>query len=311
MSEKYTKIFNMEIGETTEVKPISIEAGALLKDNINNKIIGQLKFKNNTGKIIKSLEINCTEIDQADNVLEDSFIHVYDGMSVGLGEVFGAQTPIHMKHNNTVKFQVEIKNVVYEENNSFDEELEVVSDILNEASATDELVGNTSINVGENKKKSKKFFIIPVVIVAILLLLISNISSGNKVYNDISWGMSPSDVQKKESGNVYKVYDGKELQLSYGYEEIFGVICPQSLISYTFANNKLDSIMIAITTYNSSDDFLSMSDNISKKFGDPDQEKGINIASGYITRTWGTSSEEVCLMIYSDTMLMLKMNSNK
>ena len=50
MSERYTKIFTLPEKTHTEGSPVVIEAGTLLIDNEENRLVAQLKLQNTTKK---------------------------------------------------------------------------------------------------------------------------------------------------------------------------------------------------------------------------------------------------------------------
>ena len=66
MSERYTRIYSLPLNLYTKNSPVIIRAGALLRDNLLNTLLAQLKIENisnKTGNIVK-VEIHCKDSDE-------------------------------------------------------------------------------------------------------------------------------------------------------------------------------------------------------------------------------------------------------
>lgn len=94
MSERYSRVFSLEENLYVNDSPIIIVAGAVLKDNKTNKIIGQLKFKNIDEKNIKALTVQLKTFDTTGNPLEENFEHTYLDLNAQRDEEFGQKERI-------------------------------------------------------------------------------------------------------------------------------------------------------------------------------------------------------------------------
>ena len=93
MSDRYQEVFRMPSRLHLYGSPVLIETGVLQKDNQQNRILAQIKFRNITDRYIiackvsiKAYEINGTELEGI-----DSFSYL--DINVNPGNVFGAKTP--------------------------------------------------------------------------------------------------------------------------------------------------------------------------------------------------------------------------
>ena len=96
----------------TDGSPILLEASALYLDKTTNNCIAQLKWKNIDSRPIKAVMIELDGYDAFNQKLEP--IHYqYDGLLVTQGSEFGAKTPIMIKNNKVVKYDVLLKAVSF------------------------------------------------------------------------------------------------------------------------------------------------------------------------------------------------------
>ena len=96
----------------TEGRPILLEASALYLDKTTNNCIAQLKWKNIDPCPIKAVMIELVAYDAFNQKLEP--IHYqYDGLLVTQGAEFGSKTPIVIKNNKVVKYDVILKAVSF------------------------------------------------------------------------------------------------------------------------------------------------------------------------------------------------------
>ena len=116
MSERYTKVFNLAENLYSLNSPVLISAGALLKDNINDKIVAQIKFKNISNKIIKAVRISIRSYDVVGIEQEYKIQHEYLDLAVERDEEFGQKEPVFLKENTARSFSVTVDEIIFSDN---------------------------------------------------------------------------------------------------------------------------------------------------------------------------------------------------
>ena len=106
MSERYVKVFSGDENLYLDGAPIVIRACALLKDTETGKMIGQLKFKNLSGKKISYLKVRILQLDGFKNTIEDAISFEYLDISVHDKEEFGAKKPIYLPNSSVRSFNI-------------------------------------------------------------------------------------------------------------------------------------------------------------------------------------------------------------
>lgn len=113
----------------TSGSPILLEASALYLDRGTNNCIAQLKWKNIDSRPIKAVMIELDGYDAFNQKLEP--IHYqYDGLLVTQGSEFGGKTPIMIKNNKVVKYDVLLKAVSFSDETIWRAEKEIVFETL-------------------------------------------------------------------------------------------------------------------------------------------------------------------------------------
>ena len=77
MNERYSRISTLTESLYIPNCPVIISNGALLKDNKDGKLIGQLKFLNTSEKSIKTISIQLDYLDADGKLIENSPIFEY------------------------------------------------------------------------------------------------------------------------------------------------------------------------------------------------------------------------------------------
>ena len=108
MSEKYSRLFYIGDSLYAHKCPVVIKAGALLKDNDTQKIIGQLKLQNISSKTVKYLKVQLICFDSMGRETGDMVTHEYLDLKANLGEYFGSQTPIKI-NNSAIRYKLYTK----------------------------------------------------------------------------------------------------------------------------------------------------------------------------------------------------------
>ena len=116
MSEKYSKIFSLPENLYAHGSPVVIKAGALLKDNESNRLIGQLKLHSISNKKIKLVKIELTCLDSLGRQLDSPIVSEYLDLIVNRGVDFGAKTPINIANLSTRSYTVKVIEVGFDDN---------------------------------------------------------------------------------------------------------------------------------------------------------------------------------------------------
>lgn len=156
MAERYTRVYTLESNQYQIDAPVIVAAGALLKDNTNNKVLAQLKFKSISDKIIKALKVSVQPLDVKGEQLGSVVEYQYLDLSAKRDEEFGQKAPIRLPDNNTRQFSVKILESLFEDStewkaDSFESEIisepESLADVLHNDS---ELIEQFRLECGEN-----------------------------------------------------------------------------------------------------------------------------------------------------------------
>ena len=111
--------------------PILLEACALYFDRGTNNCIAQLKWKNIDSRPIKAIMIELVCYDAFNQKLEP--IHFqYDGLLITQGSVFGSKTPIMIKNNKVIKYEVILKAVLFSDETIWRSEEDAIFEALPE-----------------------------------------------------------------------------------------------------------------------------------------------------------------------------------
>ena len=141
MKERYTRVFKFEDPIYAKGCPIVIWAGALLKDNQTNGIIGQLKLLNTSSKVVKAVTVEIELYDISENKLEETALKFrYLDLQAGEYEKFGDKTRIDIQNPEVRIIKPKVTSIVFSDNevvNFEDSSFEVIhkeklSDSLNE-----------------------------------------------------------------------------------------------------------------------------------------------------------------------------------
>ena len=160
MSERYTRIYTLagyKFPEEIEC-PVSVEAGALLLDNEQKKVLAQIKYKNLTNKSIKSMTVDVKVYDKQQNQIKSVEGFEYNNLIAGAGDTFGEKSPVFMNDNNAASFYVNVNNIVYSDGSRWSKSgKEFANDAKKAAEISLEVgkeIGEKAIVVG--KKGAKK-----------------------------------------------------------------------------------------------------------------------------------------------------------
>ena len=113
MSERFTRLFALPEALYAEGSPLLIEAGALLRDSQNGRLIAQLKLKNLGEKAVQAAKIRLWPQDPAGRPLGGAIEYTYLDQSAGRGDSFGAKNPIPVAEGSTRSFRAELLEVIF------------------------------------------------------------------------------------------------------------------------------------------------------------------------------------------------------
>lgn len=116
MSERYNKLFSLPENMYTVGSPVVIEAGALYKDTKTGKVIGQLKIKSISPKIIKAAKVLLSPLDTVGAPLGQEVLYEYLDLNVKRDEEFGTKAAIPFENASTRAFRAEVTEVAYSDN---------------------------------------------------------------------------------------------------------------------------------------------------------------------------------------------------
>lgn len=114
--ERYTRIYSLPTNLYAEGSLVILEAGALLKDNANNTMLAQLKFKNINPKAIKMLKVEIISKDSMGRDLEPATAYQYLDLHVCRNDSFGSQQAIALHDNSVRSFDVKVLEIGLEDN---------------------------------------------------------------------------------------------------------------------------------------------------------------------------------------------------
>ena len=120
MSERYSKLFSLPTDLYEEGAPVIIAGGNLLKDNQTGRVLAQLKIKSIAEKTIKAATVFAHALDTKGAAIEGDAKQEYLDLSVKQGEDFGQKTAIRFPNASTRAFSVEVKQVVFTDNSTWE-----------------------------------------------------------------------------------------------------------------------------------------------------------------------------------------------
>ena len=116
MSERYLKLFSLEENLYIPGSPVSIAAGALLKDTQTGRILGQLKLQNISDQPIKAATVELVPLDTVGNPLGEPVSYQYLDLKVTRDAYWGSQDPIRFSDPSTRAYTASVKEVIFSDN---------------------------------------------------------------------------------------------------------------------------------------------------------------------------------------------------
>ena len=112
MSERFTKLYELQKNLYSEGSPVIVSAGSLLKDTQTNNIIVQLKFHSVSVMAIKALKVGITAFDIAGKEIDGISEYQYLDLCVQNGQEFGSNKAIVMPNPVTRSFTIKSITIV-------------------------------------------------------------------------------------------------------------------------------------------------------------------------------------------------------
>ena len=112
MSERFTKLYELQKNLFSEGSPIIVSAGSLLKDTQTSNIIVQLKFQSVSTTTIKALKVGITAFDIAGKEIDGVSEYQYLDLSIQNGQKFGPNKAIVMPNPVTRSFAINSITIV-------------------------------------------------------------------------------------------------------------------------------------------------------------------------------------------------------
>lgn len=235
MSERYTRLFSLPTNIGQDGCPVLISAGALLKDNNTGKLLVQLKLRNISKQVIKSVKIKVNAYDTAGMSLKGVEAFSYLDLAVVRDGEFGSKTPVILPDKTTRSVSVEILSVVYGNGEVYQPVAGVVADSVN--SETVQIINELDnertqrqIAVQQKKTEDKKAVMKGFVIVLILIaFLVPIFAICNYVNNKRAeaFRKEADKIMVKLAGTSWSTED-RNSSLSFNYHQI-----PDEVTYYT------------------------------------------------------------------------------
>ncbi len=115
MSERFTRLYTLPENVYTNGAPVLIAAGALLKDNQNQKVLVQLKLQNLRQSQLVACKVSVRAFDPSGAEVTGVENCSYLDLAVPRGEYFGSQSPIYLPDSTTRKIFVSVTQAVFED----------------------------------------------------------------------------------------------------------------------------------------------------------------------------------------------------
>lgn len=111
MGERYNRVFSLQENLYAVGAPVIVAAGALLLDNQSGGVVGQLKIKNISSRIIKTVRVRLSLFDSMNRPIGSPIEYKFLDLSAKRGETFGTQNAIRILDTSTRAYAVEVVEV--------------------------------------------------------------------------------------------------------------------------------------------------------------------------------------------------------
>ncbi len=121
MAERYSKLFSLPENLYAQGSPVVIAAGALLKDNVTDNMLAQLKIQNISDKPIKAVKVAITPLDSVGRPLGGEIEYQYLDLSAKRDDFFGVKTPVALPDATTRSYTIRVVEVAFGDNSLWNE----------------------------------------------------------------------------------------------------------------------------------------------------------------------------------------------
>ncbi len=119
MAERFSRIFELPGGVYAAGAPVLIRAGVLLRDTITKNVIAQLKLYNLDTRIIRTVRLALTLLDEDGNALGEELLRSYSNLRAVRDEEFGHRVALVIPYRETSSFSVRVKEVLFADGTSW------------------------------------------------------------------------------------------------------------------------------------------------------------------------------------------------
>ena len=113
MADRFSKVFSLPRKLYLEGSPIIIEAGAIQKDTLADKLLAQIKFRNVSAKTIIACRVNLKAYTVSGEEREGVEGFTYLDLNILSGDCFGDKTPIYLPDYDTREFTACVTQIVF------------------------------------------------------------------------------------------------------------------------------------------------------------------------------------------------------
>ena len=113
MADRYQPLLQLPRHQYQAQAPLILEAGALLRDTLSDRLIAQLKLQNIADKPVKAAYVAVTCYDMMHHQVGGEVIHKYLDLAAAPGQMFGDQTPLVLSDPSIRCLDVRVTDVLF------------------------------------------------------------------------------------------------------------------------------------------------------------------------------------------------------
>lgn len=123
MESRFHELFRLQTKLYMEGSPVIIEAGAIQKDTVTDKVLVQLKIRNLSSCNVIACKVCIWAYEPSGKELEGVVDFSYLDINISRGNSFGSKVPIYLPNKSARKIAVAVTEVVFEDNTIWTGEL--------------------------------------------------------------------------------------------------------------------------------------------------------------------------------------------
>ena len=113
MSDRFQELYRIQPNLFIEGSPVLIEAGALLKDTVTDKVLALVKIKNLESKKVIACRVAIRAFGPDGTETEGLPDYLYVDIDAEIGQNFGAKIPVYLPDKTSRKMSVSVTQVVF------------------------------------------------------------------------------------------------------------------------------------------------------------------------------------------------------